>query len=54
MENKQMKDQIIKYFTALCDIYRPSHKEIAASNYLLKRNIHELRSLLFKDLKLII
>ena len=37
-----MKDQIIKYFTALCDIYRPSHKEIAASNYLLKW---------FKDLK---
>ena len=36
MQNTEMKEKLVNYFTALCDHYRPSHKEIAVSNYLLK------------------
>lgn len=35
-QNNEMKQQLIKYMAALCDYHRPSHKEIAVCNYLLK------------------
>ena len=34
-QNLDMKQKLVNYFTALCDCYRPSHKELAVCNYLL-------------------
>ena len=35
-QNKEMKEKLVKYMTALCDHHRPSHKELPVCNYLLK------------------